>query len=258
MASSGLRRVAAAARPAAAAAGRGARLSSTQAGGSAVAASAGAAAPVDTYYAGKERIAAGPWQKFRQSEQLLRCACAERASCLGCAPPQTHLALTPLAPRPFARAAAMDRLSYLYLLEDMWRGVFMATEVALKPKVRHARARVPVCVHPSCVATQNVRLTPTPAARHAPRGATTLQVTINYPFEKNAISTRFRGEHALRRYPSGEERCVCASAGARRGCCLAARRGAAAASRRGAAWPLPRGAARVARERGRRWRLTVL
>jgi NADH-quinone oxidoreductase subunit I len=31
-------------------------------------------------------------------------------------------------------------------------------------------------------------------------------VTINYPFEKNAISTRFRGEHALRRYPSGEER----------------------------------------------------
>jgi formate hydrogenlyase subunit 6/NADH:ubiquinone oxidoreductase subunit I len=30
--------------------------------------------------------------------------------------------------------------------------------------------------------------------------------TMNYPFEKNAISTRFRGEHALRRYPSGEER----------------------------------------------------
>jgi len=68
----------------------------------------------------------------------------------------------------------MDRLSYLYLLEDMWRGVFMATEVALKPKV-----------------------------------------TINYPFEKNAISTRFRGEHALRRYPSGEERCVGGAGGER-------------------------------------------
>ena len=27
-------------------------------------------------------------------------------------------------------------------------------------------------------------------------------------FEKNPISTRFRGEHALRRYPSGEERCI--------------------------------------------------
>ena len=29
--------------------------------------------------------------------------------------------------------------------------------------------------------------------------------TINYPFEKGKISPRFRGEHALRRYPNGEE-----------------------------------------------------
>jgi len=33
-------------------------------------------------------------------------------------------------------------------------------------------------------------------------------VTINYPYEKGKISSRFRGEHALRRYPSGEERCI--------------------------------------------------
>lgn len=33
-------------------------------------------------------------------------------------------------------------------------------------------------------------------------------VTLNYPFEKGALSPRFRGEHALRRYPSGEERCI--------------------------------------------------
>lgn len=32
--------------------------------------------------------------------------------------------------------------------------------------------------------------------------------TIYYPFEKGPISPRFRGEHALRRYPSGEERCI--------------------------------------------------
>ena len=32
--------------------------------------------------------------------------------------------------------------------------------------------------------------------------------TINYPYEKGALSPRFRGEHALRRYPSGEERCI--------------------------------------------------
>eukprot|EP00729_Bicosta_minor_P022026 gene22026-18967_t len=32
--------------------------------------------------------------------------------------------------------------------------------------------------------------------------------TIYYPFEKAPLSPRFRGEHALRRYPSGEERCI--------------------------------------------------
>lgn len=32
--------------------------------------------------------------------------------------------------------------------------------------------------------------------------------TINYPFEKGPVSARFRGEHALRRYPNGEERCI--------------------------------------------------
>lgn len=33
-------------------------------------------------------------------------------------------------------------------------------------------------------------------------------VTIDYPYEKGALSPRFRGEHALRRYPNGEERCI--------------------------------------------------
>jgi NADH-quinone oxidoreductase subunit I len=32
--------------------------------------------------------------------------------------------------------------------------------------------------------------------------------TLNYPFEKGPISPRFRGEHAQRRYPNGEERCI--------------------------------------------------
>ena len=34
------------------------------------------------------------------------------------------------------------------------------------------------------------------------------KATINYPFEKNPLSPRFRGEHALRRYANGEERCI--------------------------------------------------
>jgi len=34
------------------------------------------------------------------------------------------------------------------------------------------------------------------------------KVTVNYPYEKGPISPRFRGEHALRRYANGEERCI--------------------------------------------------
>ena len=34
------------------------------------------------------------------------------------------------------------------------------------------------------------------------------KATVNYPFERNPVSPRFRGEHALRRYPNGEERCI--------------------------------------------------
>ena len=34
------------------------------------------------------------------------------------------------------------------------------------------------------------------------------KVTINYPYEKSPIRPRFKGEHALRRYANGEERCI--------------------------------------------------
>jgi NADH-quinone oxidoreductase subunit I len=32
--------------------------------------------------------------------------------------------------------------------------------------------------------------------------------TLDYPYERGPLSPRFRGEHALRRYPNGEERCI--------------------------------------------------
>ena len=34
------------------------------------------------------------------------------------------------------------------------------------------------------------------------------KVTVNYPYEKGPLGPRFRGEHALRRYLNGEERCI--------------------------------------------------
>ncbi len=34
------------------------------------------------------------------------------------------------------------------------------------------------------------------------------KITIQYPEEHAPMSPRFRGKHALRRYPNGEERCI--------------------------------------------------
>ncbi len=34
------------------------------------------------------------------------------------------------------------------------------------------------------------------------------KATIDYPNERAPLSPRFKGEHALRRYPNGEERCI--------------------------------------------------
>jgi len=34
------------------------------------------------------------------------------------------------------------------------------------------------------------------------------KITLQYPEEKTPASPRFRGLHALRRYPNGEERCI--------------------------------------------------
>ncbi len=34
------------------------------------------------------------------------------------------------------------------------------------------------------------------------------KITVQYPDERTPLSPRFRGLHALRRYPNGEERCI--------------------------------------------------
>uniref|UniRef100_A0A3P9JMM1 NADH dehydrogenase [ubiquinone] iron-sulfur protein 8, mitochondrial n=1 Tax=Oryzias latipes TaxID=8090 RepID=A0A3P9JMM1_ORYLA len=59
----------------------------------------------------------------------------------------------------------------------------------------------------------NAQELPTDLRSITDRAATTLYLfrepaTINYPFEKGPLSPRFRGEHALRRYPNGEERSI--------------------------------------------------
>jgi len=90
--------------------------------------------------------------------------------------------------------AVMDRISGSFLLEDMTRGTWLALEGSCC--VAHV-----VGVH-AMQSIFSLAVLGTRAGLVAPK------VTINYPFEKAPISTRFRGEHALRRYPSGEERCI--------------------------------------------------
>jgi NADH-quinone oxidoreductase subunit I len=64
------------------------------------------------------------------------------------------------------------------------------------------------------------------------------KVTVQFPEEKTPMSPRFRGLHALRRYPNGEERCIAVQAvrgrlpGARHHHRVRAARGRHAAARR--------------------------
>ena len=79
----------------------------------------------------------------------------------------SHTNIKPDEPISTPITSILDRTAEIFFMSEIFRGLWLTLEVALKPKV-----------------------------------------TINYPFEKGPLSTRFRGEHLLRRYPSGEERCI--------------------------------------------------
>ena len=78
-----------------------------------------------------------------------------------------HKNIKPDVPQSTPITSILDRTAEIFFMTEIFRGMWLTFEVAMKPKV-----------------------------------------TINYPFEKGPLSTRFRGEHLLRRYPSGEERCI--------------------------------------------------
>ena len=95
----------------------------------------------------------------------------------------------------------LDSSAQILFLTEMFRGMSLTLKYFFEPKVTVSAARR--CVRrPAESAQLRVRLAThrAPHARAAPQ--------INYPFEKGPLSPRFRGEHLLRRYPSGEERCI--------------------------------------------------
>ena len=89
--------------------------------------------------------------------------------------------------------AVFERSINTLFLTEMVRGLMLTLKYFFEPKVT-----VSVFLHPmsilDCVSYDiNFFL---------------FVMQINYPFEKGPLSPRFRGEHALRRYPTGEERCI--------------------------------------------------
>lgn len=92
--------------------------------------------------------------------------------------------------------ALRDRSANTLLLGEMVRGEYLV------PRNHYSRCRQwsGVLTQSSCRAPLGLMLTLGMIFKEP--------ATINYPFEKGPLSPRFRGEHALRRYPSGEERCI--------------------------------------------------
>ncbi|CAB1119795.1 unnamed protein product [Ectocarpus sp. CCAP 1310/34] len=76
----------------------------------------------------------------------------------------------------------IDRLANIMFMAEIFRALWLSAEANVPRKGRRPKEGAGVFFKP--------------------------KVTINYPFEKGPLSPRFRGEHALRRYPSGEERCI--------------------------------------------------
>lgn len=84
------------------------------------------------------------------------------------------------------------------------RGQLLPLHRDAEGDVRRAGAVLPTSVSSiRHTGPQPTALVPRPWLTLPPRS-----YTIYYPFEKGPISPRFRGEHALRRYPTGEERCI--------------------------------------------------
>ena len=93
---------------------------------------------------------------------------------------------------PHDAKSVMDRNATTLFLTELFRGV---SQMLIKCRISTMTSPLFVSLPHTGLATTLSTFFREPA-------------TLNYPFEKGPLSPRFRGEHALRRYPNGEERCI--------------------------------------------------
>lgn len=134
-------------------------------------------------------------------------------------------------------AGVLDESANTLFLTELWRGLGLTMKVFFEPPVtvrsgegvggwvaagalgQQSGRRGPRPAQPLAQAEQCCRVNLRIAAALLLTAARTQRSTslfqtlplllqINYPFEKGPLSPRFRGEHVLRRYPTGEERCI--------------------------------------------------
>ena len=91
------------------------------------------------------------------------------------------------------KESTLDKAGKYFLMTELMRGMYVVLEQFFRPPY------VPIFRRDSLCDCKRYLV-----------GMILIQCsyTILYPFEKGPISPRFRGEHALRRYPTGEERCI--------------------------------------------------
>lgn len=146
--------------------------------------------------------------------------------------PQEYATSQREAPKDLA--GVLDESANTLFLTELWRGLALTLKIFFEPPVtvrmrrsimrgvkrRLTSAWLNCWRERQCVAqgrcaggAAHPAWAPAPAmpASGPTFGAASLPLAppqINYPFEKGPLSPRFRGEHALRRYPTGEERCI--------------------------------------------------
>ncbi|KAH8159039.1 hypothetical protein CIB48_g9213 [Xylaria polymorpha] len=97
----------------------------------------------------------------------------------------------------------LDRTGRYFLLTEMFRGMYVALEQYFRPPLVPYSATMDASIRDIIAGRSDEKTREMRNKRDTGR-----MTEANAGDPQGPISPRFRGEHALRRYPSGEERCI--------------------------------------------------